>query len=112
LSFSKFVIELSEQGHRYWTSATNLGLDCDDTWGWCNTKALLANTSSKWLPGEPNSPALTRCGEIAMNSDATKIGFNDEGCEVGRYFICEVSYNFLANRYAENMIKGGFACMH
>jgi hypothetical protein len=81
--------EMAEKNHRYWSSATNLGFACEQTWAWCSVNALIQN-ASVWSPGEPNSPRTARCGEMVFNTDLAIIGLNDLSCDTGRYFVCEV----------------------
>jgi hypothetical protein len=81
--------EMAEKNYRYWSSATNLGFACEQTWAWCSVNALIQN-ATLWVPGEPNSPRTARCGQLALNADLSLVGLDDLSCDTGRYYICEV----------------------
>jgi hypothetical protein len=74
----------------YWTSGTNNGVGCDETWGWCSNKTLFQNPFKMWKSGAPFAQITKRCAQIHMNADPTKVVFEDYPCGSTRNFICEV----------------------
>jgi hypothetical protein len=81
---------MATKDHSYWTSGTNNGVGCDETWGWCSTKTLFQNPFKMWMSGAPFAQITKRCAQMTMNADPTKVVFEDYPCGSVRYFICEV----------------------
>lgn len=86
----------------FWTSGTNAGVGCDDTWGWCSTKTLFQNPFKMWMSGAPFAPRTKRCAQMNMNADPTKVVFEDYPCGSTRYFVCEVNFTIITDHFNKN----------
>lgn len=74
----------------FWTSATNDGINREQTWGWCPNGDLLGKDVF-WAAGEPNYMYLENCVLINLYPGAVNLNkLYSYACATALRFICEV----------------------
>lgn len=86
----KFSVEIASKDNKYWTSGSNAGAGCEETWGWCNSKALFKTPFTMWKVGAPGAPRRQRCAQLHLQPNISLVGLEDVTCTTEQFFICKV----------------------
>jgi hypothetical protein len=78
--FLTATVEMTEQDNKYWTSGSNAGVGCEETWGWCNTNTLFKTPFTMWKAGAPAAPRRQNCAQLHLQTNVALVGLEDVAC--------------------------------
>jgi hypothetical protein len=84
------IVEMTAKDNKYWTSGSNAGVGCEETWAWCNSKTLFKTPFTMWKSGAPGAPRRQRCAQLHLQPNVSMVGLEDVTCASEQFFICKV----------------------